>query len=146
VLLDLWQLPSSLLTESITAEIERNFYARCSPDKRPIAINDDAGEQSTEFKDVKVAPETASNDFSESNKGKDNKEADVTTTEQQTNTLPGGDQSTDAQQAGTQAKNPSLLAALYIAFRWQWLVSGLLKLASGELIMPSEINNVHYAV
>ena len=33
--LDLWELPQPRHTDTITANVERNFYSRCSPDKRP---------------------------------------------------------------------------------------------------------------
>lgn len=33
--LDLWELPSSQLTTSITNSVEYNFYSRCEPQNRP---------------------------------------------------------------------------------------------------------------
>lgn len=34
---DLWQLPPDWLTDPLTDELEREFYRRCPPDKRPGA-------------------------------------------------------------------------------------------------------------
>jgi ATP-binding cassette subfamily C (CFTR/MRP) protein 1 len=33
--LDLWELPQRRHTDTITAEVERNFYSRCPSNKRP---------------------------------------------------------------------------------------------------------------
>jgi hypothetical protein len=33
--LDLWELPHSRLTGTITDAVEANFYSRCEPEKRP---------------------------------------------------------------------------------------------------------------
>lgn len=38
--LDLWQLPPERLTESLSDNIERNFYERCPPPKRPLFLRD----------------------------------------------------------------------------------------------------------
>lgn len=32
---DLWDLPNARLTSTLSTEVEENFYARCSPEKRP---------------------------------------------------------------------------------------------------------------
>ena len=37
--LDLWELPQPRLTNSITANLERNFYSRCPSNKRPAFIH-----------------------------------------------------------------------------------------------------------
>ena len=36
--LDLWELPQSRHADTITVNVERNFYSRCSPDKRPAFL------------------------------------------------------------------------------------------------------------
>ena len=38
---DLWELPQSHLTSSITDKTEKNFYSRCPPDKRPRFMNEE---------------------------------------------------------------------------------------------------------
>ena len=38
---DLWELPQSHLTSSITDKTEKNFYSRCPPDKRPQFMNEE---------------------------------------------------------------------------------------------------------
>ena len=37
--LDLWELPQTRHTDTITAEVERNFYSRCPPNKRPAHMH-----------------------------------------------------------------------------------------------------------
>ena len=37
--LDLWELPHSRHTDTITVDIERNFYSRCPPNKRPAYLH-----------------------------------------------------------------------------------------------------------
>jgi hypothetical protein len=37
---DLWQLPQSELTASITDKVETNFYSRCPPEKRPAFMKE----------------------------------------------------------------------------------------------------------
>jgi ATP-binding cassette, subfamily C (CFTR/MRP), member 1 len=37
--LDLWELPQPRHTDTITANIERNFYSRCPPNKRPAFMH-----------------------------------------------------------------------------------------------------------
>ena len=37
--LDLWELPRPRHTDTITADVERNFYSRCPSNKRPAFMN-----------------------------------------------------------------------------------------------------------
>ncbi|KAG5647496.1 hypothetical protein DXG03_009433 [Asterophora parasitica] len=37
---DLWQLPDDRLTAKITDDVERKYYARCPPEKRPKAFRE----------------------------------------------------------------------------------------------------------
>ena len=37
--LDLWELPQTRHTDTITADVERNFYSRCPPNKRPAHMH-----------------------------------------------------------------------------------------------------------
>ncbi|TEB30865.1 multidrug resistance-associated ABC transporter [Coprinellus micaceus] len=38
---DFWTLPDRDLAATVTNSVERNFYARCSPDKRPLHLKDE---------------------------------------------------------------------------------------------------------
>lgn len=38
--LDFWELPDNLLTSTISDNIEKNFYMRCPPEKRPRHMRD----------------------------------------------------------------------------------------------------------
>ena len=35
--IDLWELPPSKLTSTLTDRVEHDFYARCPPEKRPLS-------------------------------------------------------------------------------------------------------------
>lgn len=36
IAVDFWKLPDQRLTQTLTEELEKNFYARCPPEKRPV--------------------------------------------------------------------------------------------------------------
>ncbi|KAJ2916152.1 hypothetical protein MD484_g4261, partial [Candolleomyces efflorescens] len=38
---DFWKLPPSDLASSVTDRVERNFYSRCSPEKRPLHLREE---------------------------------------------------------------------------------------------------------
>ena len=38
---DFWKLPQSDLASSVTERVERNFYSRCSPEKRPLHLREE---------------------------------------------------------------------------------------------------------
>ncbi|PPQ81812.1 hypothetical protein CVT25_013648 [Psilocybe cyanescens] len=42
---DFWELPKARLTSTITDDVERNFYARCPPEKRPRHIQNPVSEK-----------------------------------------------------------------------------------------------------
>ena len=39
LILDLWELPQRRHTDTITVDVERNFYSRCPPNKRPAFLH-----------------------------------------------------------------------------------------------------------
>ncbi|KAF7982734.1 hypothetical protein HWV62_26606 [Athelia sp. TMB] len=58
---DLWELPPDQLTASLSTEVERNFYARCPPEKRPAQYHtqttaaDSSSSSDTHVDDEKAA-------------------------------------------------------------------------------------------
>ncbi|KII85509.1 hypothetical protein PLICRDRAFT_145262 [Plicaturopsis crispa FD-325 SS-3] len=42
---DLWPLPTPRLTNTLTLDVERNFYKRCDPAVRPLALRDEDGKK-----------------------------------------------------------------------------------------------------
>lgn len=114
-----------MLTESLSAEIEQNFYSRCPPEKRPKTAHDTFHDASTSVsradspqvgKNEKVEEETSSTSVPDAEK------AEI--------------KSRKGAKAGRKSsKEPkqdsSLLMALHNTFFWPWWMSGLLKLASG---------------
>ncbi|RXW15854.1 hypothetical protein EST38_g10001 [Candolleomyces aberdarensis] len=70
---DFWQLPQSNLASAVTEKVERNFYSRCSPEKRPLHLreeldsnhetpsDDDAKLEKGAIEDIEVAPSPLKN-------------------------------------------------------------------------------------
>lgn len=58
---DLWRLPDASLAATTTDDIERRFYARCSPEKRPRHLQGDlASNEDTLYVDDEVSVERKS--------------------------------------------------------------------------------------
>ncbi|KIP09393.1 hypothetical protein PHLGIDRAFT_534837 [Phlebiopsis gigantea 11061_1 CR5-6] len=106
---DLWDLPIQHQTASLTDEIERNFYTRCSPDKRPVAFRNSDSDSSSST----PRPSTSAGDDEELKKGSSDPEK------------------------GKPKTNPkydsSLVKALHVTFFWRFWGAGLLKLLSDTL-------------
>lgn len=134
---DLWQLPTPLLTKSVSAELEHNFYARCPPEKRSSAFRD----HSTEHSNPATRVPTPNEGEFESSQAEEMTEKKNSETEGKRSTdesdLEHGKQKPPS--ASSKSKQPkqdsSLLMALHTTFFWQWWISGLLKLASGMKII-----------
>lgn len=106
---DLWQLPHDLLTSSLSAEVEHNFYARCPPDNRP---------------DIHHVP-TASDEKSDvSNDREKQQSAKRSRFDRKPKTF-----KTD--EAGKTQYDSSLIKALHRTFFVPWWTAGLLKLFAG---------------
>lgn len=54
--LDLWELPPNILTASLASTVEKNFYARCPPEKRPQGDIDLSEEDARSLDDEKKYP------------------------------------------------------------------------------------------
>ncbi|PPR03716.1 hypothetical protein CVT24_007391 [Panaeolus cyanescens] len=113
---DFWELPEPKLTDSITQNVERNFYTRCPPEKRPRYMREHSD-------DTPVISPTSSLD----EKGKDKEES---------NNLP-PDASKESNKKGKKnAKSPydeSLFKAIHRTFFTRIWIAGFLKLISDSL-------------
>ena len=117
---DLWELPTQRQTASLSDEIERNFYARCSPDKRPVEFRNLDSDPPTTSR-----PSTAIDDDEELEKGGADPEK----------VAPADDEvKTDEMKAGPKRKSKqkpkydaSLVKALHVTFFWRFWAGGILK-------------------
>lgn len=142
---DLWELPDSLLTKSISAEIEHNFYTRCPPERRPTAFRDQPAAHSNPTSAAHVP--TSSNGIfktslneempgeKESQAGEERFPEDTNFEHGEPMSPPSSSKSEKAECKSKKIKQPkqdsSLLMALHATFLWQVWIAGLLKLASG---------------
>lgn len=132
VALDLWQLPPSLLTESLSAEIERHFYVACPAGKRPKAFSEDGvgkpPQEATKDGITEVSRPQETKD-EETNNGKDEKAVPQVMELKATETSEKNDQKSAPEKPFKESS--ALMGALFTTFRWQWYISGLFKLAAG---------------
>ncbi|KAI0700341.1 multidrug resistance-associated ABC transporter [Cytidiella melzeri] len=132
---DLWQLPTPLLTKSLSAELERNFYNRCPPEKRPHTCIQHPEEQSN----------PATRKLSDADTKLSSEEPDIEKLEQvpsvdaeKSTNLKAGHKEKKRQQP---KQDSSLIMALNTTFFWQWWISGLLKLAADTLKTTTPLLN-----
>jgi ATP-binding cassette, subfamily C (CFTR/MRP), member 1 len=131
--IDLWELPTDRQTASLSDEVERNFYARCPPEKRPIEfqnIDTQASSSSnrtsaTIDEDVPDKSEKVATDPEKF--PPDLKDDDVKITKQKTS------KSSKSKANSKPKHDASLLKALHTTFFWRWWIAGALKLISGVL-------------
>ncbi|KAF9042985.1 multidrug resistance-associated ABC transporter [Panaeolus papilionaceus] len=110
---DFWELPEAKLTDSITRNVEQNFYTRCPPEKRPRYMRQDND-------DTPVISPTSSLD----EKGKDKDEPTEATSDASKN------------QKGKKTKSPydeSLFKAIHRTFFTRIWIAGVLKLFADTL-------------
>lgn len=113
--LDLWALPNSRLTSTITDDLESNFYSRCPPESRPRHLRE-------HFPDsAEVSPSPTEIELEDS-PSKYNKEKGKK--------LPAESEGNPS----TPKYDSSFPKALHKTFFNRIWAAGFLKLASGELI------------
>ena len=140
---DLWQLPPSFLTETLSKEVEQHFYASCPAEKRPKLYskgNEDIDEELAGAEPISTATPT-SNGITEVQRPQDAKDeagadADDEKADAQVTELNRADGDPKATSDKKTSEKPfkeqsALMGALFTAFRWQWYISGFLKLAAG---------------
>ena len=137
---DFWELPDDRKTANIAMEIEKNFYMRCPPEKRPKDMKDTQDDTHAEPSKERTSEE----DLSEKNEETKNEETkphveSLTTTSTQTAISPGAIKpatmrSRISRILGRKPKpqyDESLFLAVHRTFFTRIWVSGILKLFSG---------------
>lgn len=122
-LIDFWELPTPQLTSTLTTEVERNFYARCPPEKRPKSKYYEST-STTSLPDQKADAETG--------KGEEAQDATLDIRDSTRSWFwkwPKIKSSLDGQNYDS-----SLIKALHKTFFTRWWIAGLLKLIAGALI------------
>ncbi|KAI0071668.1 multidrug resistance-associated ABC transporter [Panus rudis PR-1116 ss-1] len=112
---DLWELPPTKLTETLSHRIEKGFYARCPPEQRPAHLRRTTSQQSEDVSHWDSVSD----------------ETDEPTVAEHAEKKP---QSTKKKSGKPKPKyDSSLVKAIYRTFMWQWWLSGALKLISDTL-------------
>ena len=127
----------------MSKEVEQHFYASCPAEKRPKLYckgNEDINEELVGAEPTSaITPE--SNGITEIHRPQDAKDeagadaddekADAQVTE--LNMSDGDPKATSDKQTSEKPfkEQSALMGALFTAFRWQWYISGFLKLAAG---------------
>lgn len=141
VSIDFWELPKPQLTGSITDQVERHFYARCPPDKRPRHL-------SHQFTDEH---QYTPNDDIDVEKGHDDLDLKQTDSHASATAAPTPVESEEAVEKPSQQKShhtkhglfgrgkkskptydQSLFKAIVRTFNYRICLAGVLKLSSGE--------------
>lgn len=140
--LDLWQLPQDWLTDPLTDELEREFYRRCPPEKRPAPWrvsqpdlqarpSSVVSTSSATVEDKKRAPKDKT-DPHEKQAIHDQGDIDLEEAAGPT-PLPDGDtkRSTERKTSKKESQpkhDGSLIKALTHAYFWLWWTAGILTL------------------
>ena len=111
---DLWELPQTRHTDTITANVERNFYSRCPPNKRPAHIHRLASD--TSHSDLEPEPRKTES-LNPVSEGKDDK--------------PGNVESSKTEETAKKY-DESLFKALHRTFFKRIWVSAVLLVISGK--------------
>ena len=127
---DLWQLPADRLTTSLTDQLERKFYERCPPEKRPGAWRDDQqARQSPVFSPHEAVDIRRSSLDKQSRDEKLDADVEGATTSEaapnDVNNLPGKQKAYKDRQP---AYDESLIKALNQCYFWLWWTAGILTL------------------
>lgn len=120
---DFWTLPDKYLTSSITDRVERNFYARCPPEKRPLHLKAELLQEGEALEDT-----TSDTDVEEGTKE-----------EKDTSAVPKPARGGKAKKA--RVYNESLFKAIMQTFSTQIWFAGFLKLGSDTLKTTTPLVN-----
>ena len=129
--LDLWDLPDSQLTSSLTTEVEENFYARCPPEKRPefygSRTSPSASPKEEETVSELITPLRSEDDSEKKDDQKETSQPKKSWFQMKPKTF-----KTDSE--GNRKYDSSLLKALHRTFFVRWWTSGLLVLIAGGFL------------
>ena len=145
---DLWQLPTPLLTKSVSTELEQNFYSRCPPEKRSHAYRDEDDDQSRSGTRAPTPEEVNAKrprpSIADEKKGDGDTDGRLSSEPDMEKSWPNNAPCVKSvkskRKKNLKSKPPkqdsSLLMAIHTTFFWQWWISGILKLASGMSLSP----------
>lgn len=125
---DLWELPKERHTDSLTEEIERNFYARCPPEQRPKELRPQDPEDTRHS-----VPQPKKHRESGTDTLADDEIVDEKPRPSMEKTVDGAVHliKNDASTKSKPKYDSSLAKALHKTFFWRWWISGALKLFAG---------------
>ncbi|KDQ52618.1 hypothetical protein JAAARDRAFT_40221 [Jaapia argillacea MUCL 33604] len=128
---DLWELPPDRLTANIAEVVQRNFYARCPPEKRPHAFREPESQTSS-------PPLSSSDEDPEKQVGGEDPEKqlgdDSTLPSPQANES--GSNKRDSSRKSNKGEpkyDSSLVKALHTTFFWRWWAGGIMNLIADTL-------------
>ncbi|PCH38966.1 ATP-dependent bile acid permease [Wolfiporia cocos MD-104 SS10] len=134
---DLWQLPHDELTVSLTDVVERNFYARCPPEKRPRFLKEESN-----FKDKRSSLASTPSMTVEDEKKRFDEEKNVAGTSNGLNIdektaaepeLANSEQKHTAHSTDSKKYDESLIKALHSTFFRKWWLAGILTALGNTL-------------
>lgn len=123
---DLWQLPENLLTSSLSTSLERNFFARVAPEKRPKVYRESLGTDTESADATAASPSVASSRGDPEKQDRPDTKAEPVTGKDKL-PKPKGKKNAEPKYDG------SLVKALHNTFFWRWWIAGALKLASDTM-------------
>ncbi|KAI0795014.1 multidrug resistance-associated ABC transporter [Abortiporus biennis] len=139
---DLWQLPTKRLTTNLTDRVEKNFYARCAPEKRPLFMR-----ERENLVDPQTEASSATEIVEETSKpylSTDPEKASTSIDGSPRLGIPATDKKGRKQQhkpPGQPQYDASLLKALHTTFFYRWWGAGIFKLCSDTLKTTTPLLN-----
>lgn len=127
---DLWHLPDKHLTDRLTHQVEKNFYARCRPEDRP-RIPSVTDENATDVNGPATEVITDVNM---------EKKAEVKDDTEKAIDPASGPEPIANDDASAKQYDSSLIKALHTTFFWRWWAGGALNLFSGSKHPASVMN------
>lgn len=151
---DLWNLARERQTDSLSAELEANFYARCPPEQRPHHYQEPYATGEPEPASRRSGSDTFEEDYEAEEKVKpvtpdpDKPESDDIASTVQEEVIDDQGKGKDGPKAQSKSKSKSkkpqydasLAKALHKTFFWRFWIAGTLKLLSGTPIASSYTN------
>ncbi|EMD36548.1 hypothetical protein CERSUDRAFT_115579 [Gelatoporia subvermispora B] len=145
---DLWQLPDIRLTHNLSDRVERNFYERCAPEKRPAFMRQEPGANDAELQNTSGEPRASTT----SDGNASNTRANTTEDEKQDTDVEKGPADKQGEtpslskgkgkkKDGKSKYDQSLLKALHNTFFFRWWAAGFLKLCGDTLNTTTPLVN-----
>ncbi|EKM53211.1 uncharacterized protein PHACADRAFT_259405 [Phanerochaete carnosa HHB-10118-sp] len=135
---DLWELPTERQTNNLSDELERNFYTRCPPEKRPVEFRDANANPSSS---TARSSTTVEQDDVPKSSEKNAEDAEKFQPELESGVTPAGKGTSQKKSESKPTYDASLFRALHTTFFWRWWIAGALKLASDTLKTTTPLLN-----